>query len=518
MKKRLLSICLVLAVLMSLTVPITAGAADVSGDQLQYISGTVQNPLYANVPTPEREDAETQSDEWTEAENKEATYVTPTQAADQLRQAMVNRQSSVTLYITTNDFWRIDGQTNWFTEDFFPMAYSQELAQCPYDGDYLKWSWSQYSWQLMSYSGNRYAFQVELIYYTNASEEAQLARGIEQLAGTLGLANMEPYDAYTEIYDYITSHVDYDYAGLDTIYDSISGNEDYYIFTAYGALMDGEAVCQGYAALYYALCWYVDLPVRIITSYNHAWNIVYLKEIWYNVDSTWDAESYSGRDWYLLGSNNFDGGSHTSEDEYRTEEFRSNYPISPYDYDPAMPFNDVPKTNGHYDNILRATELNLFQGTSTYTFSPGMEITRGMLVTVLWRLNGSPASTRDSGFTDVPQYMYYADAVDWAAENDIVNGMGGSIFSPNGPATREQLVTVLYRYAKYLGEDVSESASLNGFTDQGRVGAFALEPMQWAVGTGLVNGVTPTTLCPQNNTPREQLATLLIRLIDYYGL
>ena len=75
------------------------------------------------------------------------------------------------------------------------MAYSQELAQCPYDGDYLKWSWSQYGWQLMSYSGNQYAFQVELIYYTNASEEAQLARGIEQLAGTLDWQIWSHYDA-----------------------------------------------------------------------------------------------------------------------------------------------------------------------------------------------------------------------------------------------------------------------------------------------------------------------------------
>lgn len=509
MKKRWISLILALTMAFGLMAPVSVGAADVS-TQTQ-LSGVMQNPLYDGLPAPEQEETEEQSTENAVADVKEATYVSPTQAADQLRQAMVARKSSVTLYIETSDFWYFDGQNNWFFTDFMPMAYSQELAQCPYDGDYLKWSWAQCGWQIMNQSGYRYEFYVELIYYTSAWQEEQVADGVADVVNSLGVESMSAYDAYTTLYDYVTSHVTYDYAGLE--------DGDPGVFTAYAALIKGTAVCQGYATLYYALCWEAGLPVRIITSYNHAWNIVYLKDIWYYVDSTWDSETFTGRDWYLLGQNNFSGdSSHVNEDEYLTAEFQSKYPISLYDYDPVMPYNDVPKTNGHYDNILRATELNLFNGISTYTFAPGMEITRGMLVTVLWRLEGSPKSSKDSGFTDVPADQYYADAVDWAAENEIVNGMGGTLFEPNGPATREQLVTVLYRYAKYLGEDTSASASLSKFSDASRVGAYAQEAMQWAVGSGLVNGVTPTTLCPQNNTPREQLATLLIRLIDYYDL
>lgn len=513
MKRRRISLILLLALLMSLAAPL-AGAADTE----PCLSGSVYNPMYASVPAPAETESEPLAEDWNQAETREAVYVTPRQAAEQLRQAMTARQTSVTLYVETADYWVTNGQVNWFTRELFPQAYSQALAEGPYDGDYLRWSWYKYNWSLLSADGNRYAFRVELEYYTTAEEEQWLAREVARLAEEMGLTAKTPYDAYTAIYDYITEYVEYDYAGLETISDGITGNEDYDIFTAYGALKDGEAVCQGYAALYYALCRQADLPVRIITSANHAWNIVYLKDIWYNVDATWDAGTAGGRDWYLLGSGSFDGGSHSSEAEYCTEEFRNSYPICDFDFDPDMPFNDVPKTNGQYDNIRRAAELKLFNGTTAYTFSPGMEISRAMLVTVLWRLEGSPEGAAESVFTDVPRDMYYAQAVDWAAENGIVNGMGGTEFAPYGAATREQLVTVLYRYARYLQKDTSASAPLDQYTDRNHVGAFAVAPMEWAVGTGLVKGVTTTTLCPQNNTPREQLAALLVRLIDYYGL
>lgn len=511
MKKRWLSLLLVLTMVLGLMVPVSVGAAD-TAVPTEQMSGQVINPLYDGLPAPEQqEEAEEQSAEDAVADAKEATYVSSTQAADQLRQAMVARKSSVTLYIETSDFWYFDGQSNWFSSDFFPVVYSMELAQCPFDGDYLKWSWYQYRWSLENQSGNRYQFYIELYYYSTASQEQWMANEIPWVVDNLGVRSMSDYDAYTTLYDYVTSHVEYDYEGLD--------NGDPGVYTAYAALYKGTAVCQGYATLYYALCWEAGLPVRIITSYNHAWNIVYLKGVWYYVDSTWDSESYTGRDWYLLGQNNFSGDpSHVNEDEYLTAEFQSKYPISPWDYDPNMPYNDVPKSNGAYNYILEATEMGLFNGTTTYTFSPNLEIERGMLVTVLWRLEGCPKATKDSGFTDVPKNMYYVEAVNWAAENGIVNGMGDNKFEPAGKATREQLVTVLYRYAKYLKKDTSASASLSKFTDASRVGAYAQEAMQWAVGSGLVNGVTPTTLCPQNNTPREQLATLLVRLIDYYDL
>ena len=514
MKKRWLSLLLVLTMVLGLMVPVSVGATDLA--PTGQISGEMRNPLYADLELPEREPAQESDSGIATAETKDATYVSPIEAADQLRQAMLERKSNVTLYIVVDNFWMdpYDNRNNWFNNDFFPMVYSMELAQCPYDGDYLKWHWHSYLWN-GSNTGNKYTFEISLEYLSTASEEARVPARVTDIVNSLGVKNMSDYDAYTKIYDYVTSNVSYDWDGYH--------NGDLRCHAAYPALFEGTAVCQGFATMYYALCWEAGLPVRIITSYNHAWNIVKLKDIWYYVDSTWDDENSKGNwQWYLLGQNNFTGNtpdsSHDNEDEYLTAEFQSKYPISPWDYDPDMPYNDVPKSNGAYNYILEATEMGLFNGTTTYTFSPNLEIERGMLVTVLWRLEGSPKATKDSGFTDVPDGMYYVEAVNWAAENGIVNGMGDDKFEPAGKATREQLVTVLYRYAKYLNKDTSASASLSKFTDASRVGAYAQEAMQWAVGSGLVNGVTPTTLCPQNNTPREQLATLLVRLIDYYDL
>ena len=144
MKKRWLSLLLVLTMVLGLMVPVSVGAAD-TAVPTEQMSGQVINPLYDGLPAPEQqEEAEEQSAEDAVADAKEATYVSSTQAANQLRQAMVARKSSVTLYIETSDFWYFDGQSNWFSSDFFPVVYSMELAQCPFDGDYLKWSWYQY--------------------------------------------------------------------------------------------------------------------------------------------------------------------------------------------------------------------------------------------------------------------------------------------------------------------------------------------------------------------------------------
>ena len=518
MKRRLLSLALVLALLLSLPVPVTAFTLDA---QPEIQSGTVVNPRYIDLPVPGLEDAEPQAeaDHVSEAQvfatPRAAAYVTPEKAADQLRQAMLRRQNHLTLHIYASDSWVGQMGTKWFDTYVFPLAISQSLAQNPYDGDYLQWSWNSYDWTRTGENGY-HTFEISIRYYTDDAEEAQVARRVTELAQQLKLDSLSPLDGYTAIYDYITATVRYDNDTLIKVSEGQASASDYKIFTAYGALFNQRAVCQGYATLYYALCREAGLPVRIVTSELHAWNIVYLKEIWYDIDCTWDSYANGQWLWFLKGSDTFDVGLHICSSEFLTPEFQAGYPISRYDYDPDLIYNDVPQSSYGYDDIKRATELGLFNGTSTYTFSPDMTINRAMLVTVLWRLEGSPEAGL-SDFTDVPADSFYANAVAWAAREGIVNGVGNGQFAPTDNATREQLVTILRRYAEYRGSDVSGAAALAAFSDLDDVSSWALEALQWAVAEGIMNGTSSTTLSPQASANREQLAALLIRLIDRYS-
>lgn len=176
-------------------------------------------------------------------------------------------------------------------------------------------------------------------------------------------------------------------------------------------------------------------------------------------------------------------------------------------------FVDVP---GHWaeEEILEAVYRGLFKGVDDTHFVPNGATTRGQLVTILHRLEGEPEPTATATFRDVPASEYYAKAVAWAAENEIVNGIGNELFAPNAAVTREQMVTILYRYAQYKGLDVSARADLAVYTDQAAIDGYALEAFQWAVAIGLVNGTGETTLDPNGTTIRAQAAVLMIRLLE----
>ena len=125
-----------------------------------------------------------------------------------------------------------------------------------------------------------------------------------------------------------------------------------------------------------------------------------------------------------------------------------------------------------------------------------------------------PRVTGSSGFTDVASGAWYADAVTWAAENGIVNGVSDTEFAPNTNITREQFAAILYRYADYRDLDVSGQDSLADFTDRGSISAYALEAMRWAVYEGLINGMTETTIVPQGTATRAQAATMFMRFMS----
>ena len=178
-----------------------------------------------------------------------------------------------------------------------------------------------------------------------------------------------------------------------------------------------------------------------------------------------------------------------------------------------LPFHDVTEGDWFYDAVRYAYENGLMDGVGDNLFAPNSETTRAQLVTILYRLAGEPEPGGDSGFADVETGTWYTDAVAWAAQNGIVNGVSDTEFAPGDDITREQLVTVLYRYAESKGYDVSASADLSGYPDAGQVQDYAQPAMAWAVAEGIVEGVDGN-LNPTGDATRAQIATILMRFCE----
>ena len=178
---------------------------------------------------------------------------------------------------------------------------------------------------------------------------------------------------------------------------------------------------------------------------------------------------------------------------------------------PDLPFSDVTESDWFYDAVTYAYENGLMDGVGAGLFAPNSETTRAQLVTILYRLAGQPAPSGDSGFSDVETGTWYTDAVAWAAQNGIVNGVSDTQFAPGDDITREQLAVILYRYATYQGYDVSQRADLSGFVDAGTISTYAQEALSWANAQGLVLGFEDDSLRPQGTATRAQIAAVLMR-------
>ena len=175
------------------------------------------------------------------------------------------------------------------------------------------------------------------------------------------------------------------------------------------------------------------------------------------------------------------------------------------------PFTDVKEEDWFYEAVKYVVQKGLFAGTSETTFEPNLTMTRSMLVTVLYRLAGSPAVEGTSKFSDVAPDAYYTNAVLWATQNGIAGGYGNGLFGVTDPVSREQLAVVLYRYAQHMKYDVSLVKGLNDYTDSNQVSSYAVRAMQWAVANGIINGTSSTTLSPQGSATRSQVAVILMR-------
>lgn len=176
-----------------------------------------------------------------------------------------------------------------------------------------------------------------------------------------------------------------------------------------------------------------------------------------------------------------------------------------------LPFTDVASDAWYGQAAAYVYRQGLMSGTAQDRFSPDLTTNRAMLVTILYRLAGSPAVDGGSAFTDVSGGDWFASGVAWASANGIVTGYGDGRFGPNDPITREQMAAILYRYAGFAGQSTAGQADLSGYTDAGQVSPYAAEAMGWAVDRGLITGVSAGTLAPGGSATRAQVATILMR-------
>lgn len=180
---------------------------------------------------------------------------------------------------------------------------------------------------------------------------------------------------------------------------------------------------------------------------------------------------------------------------------------------PCLKYNDLNPELWYHEGVDYVLNNGMMIGTGDKTFEPDSSVTRAMLVTVLWRAEGKPVSIKDSTFDDLKAGEYYVEAVEWAAENGIVNGYSDTEFAPDDAIAREQIAAIMFRYAGHKGYYVSvgENTNILSYTDYSQISEYAIPAMQWAAGSGLMTGRTNSTLNPQADTTRAELATILYR-------
>ena len=178
--------------------------------------------------------------------------------------------------------------------------------------------------------------------------------------------------------------------------------------------------------------------------------------------------------------------------------------------EPTWPFTDVTEGDDwFYDAVAYVYENGIMAGTDETTFEPTMELDRAMAAQLFYNLEGKPAVTGDSTFTDVTSGHWAVDAITWAAQNDIVAGIGGGLYDPDSNVTREQFAVMLYKYARFKGYDLTAAGDLTQFPDAGSISSWAETALSWANGKGLINGNEDGTLAPGGTATRAQAASIL---------
>ena len=336
--KKVISVLLSIVLIFTVVLPSQLAFAS----QNKTFSFTEYNPYYVELLGKEKlkkildNDGSDFLSEKAETKNERSEiFDTIDEASEYLKKAMINRKPYATIRVKSKET-----DTQQLIKNIFNNATSQKLSQNPQEGDYLRWSWGSYKASGLysnAVDGRIYVIDYELGYYTTAEEEQAVTEKINETITDLDLNNGSDYIKIKKIHDFVCDTIQYDYINVS--------NTDYkYQFTTYGALFKGRAVCQGYATLFYRLCREVGIPVRVITSSNHAWNIVKVNDKYYNIDCTWDDSDldvpmdkngnyWSGiviYKWFLNGCDDFP--SHIRQEEYTTDEFNAEYPMASKTY------------------------------------------------------------------------------------------------------------------------------------------------------------------------------------------
>ena len=178
------------------------------------------------------------------------------------------------------------------------------------------------------------------------------------------------------------------------------------------------------------------------------------------------------------------------------------------------PFTDVNENDWFFDAVRYTNENGIFSGITSSRFEPNTPVTRAMMVAVLYRTEGSPEAGTDSQFADVSPDAYYAQAVVWAEENNIVYGFSDTVFAPDQNITREQIAAIMERYADYKGQTTDEAGDLTQFVDSDEISWWAVENVRWAVGRGIISGKDNNILDPLGNATRAEIASVIMRFIQ----
>lgn len=181
---------------------------------------------------------------------------------------------------------------------------------------------------------------------------------------------------------------------------------------------------------------------------------------------------------------------------------------------PSKKFSDLDTTLWYHEGVDYVLRNSLFKGISSTIFEPNEAMTRAMFVTVLYRLENNPEIPSGSPFDDVQSGAWYADAVAWAYNQNIILGFDADTFAPNEPVSREEMATIMYRYASYKGYDVSATSTLSSYSDVASISYWALTPMKWAVAKDLIIGMSSVKLEPKTSSTRAQVAVMLMRFIE----
>ena len=218
------------------------------------------------------------------------------------------------------------------------------------------------------------------------------------------------------------------------------------------------------------------------------------------------------------GSNNSNGSNSSSgsnnSGNSNNNNSNDNTDNEPENTETTIQFTDVNENDWYYDAVKYVYANGLMSGVSDTTFAPNANTTRGMIVTVLYRMENQPNVTIDNSFKDVKSTDYYGNAIYWAKQNNIVSGYNSTTFAPNDNITREQMAAILYRYAAYKGYSVDKTSDLSNFNDTSNISNYALTPIKWAVSSGLISGMGDSAISPLGNASRAQIATILMRFIE----